>query len=168
MVFGIEGILINNIAWLLRKFPVFAVFGSGDYRIQPIFVEDLAEIAVSVGHKDDSVIMDAVGPEIFTFDELIRLISVTINSRARIVHIRPGRALFLARLIGYAVKDEVITKNEIDGLMSNLLVSEEQPTARTRFSEWLSQNSNKVGARYISGLERGYRKVGTSTSSSRR
>ncbi len=157
VIFGAEGILINNIAWLLRRFPIFSVFGSGDYRIQPIFVEDVAEIAVSVGHKDGNIIMDAAGPEIYTFDELVRLIADKIHSRARIIHLRPELVLFLARLIGYAVKDVVITKDEIEGLMSNLLVSEGHPTAQTRLSEWLDENAEIVGAKYISDLERHYR-----------
>jgi len=154
VIFGTEGILINNIAWLLRRFPIFAVFGSGDYRIQPIFVEDVAEIAVSAGHKDDNIVIDAIGPEIFTFHGLVRLIADKIHSRAKIVHLRPALALFLARLIGYAVRDVVITKDEIEGLMSNLLVSEGPATGQTRLSEWLDQNVDSVGAKYASELER--------------
>ena len=157
VIFGTEGILINNIAWLLRKFPIFTVFGSGDYRIQPVFVEDVAEIAVSVGHRGDNLIMDVVGPEVYTFDELVKLIRGNVNSRAKIIHTRPELAFLLARLIGYAVKDVVITREEIRWLMSNLLVSASQPTAPTRFSEWLSKNADGVGIRYISGLERRYR-----------
>ncbi len=154
VIFGTEGILINNIAWLLRRFPIFAVFGSGDYQIQPVFVEDVAEIAVSAGHKDDNIVMDAVGPEIYTFDGLVRLVAGKIHSRARIVHLRTALALFLARLIGYVVRDVVITKDEIEGLMSNLLVSEGPPTGQTRLSEWLDQNADSVGAKYASELER--------------
>ena len=157
VIFGTEGVLINNIAWLLRRFPIFAIFGSGDYRIQPVFVEDVAEIAVSAGNKDDNIVMDAVGPEIFTFDELVRLIATKINSRARIVHVKPGLALFLARMVSYAVRDVVITGDEINGLMSNLLVSEGHPTAQTLLSEWLDQNAYSVGAKYTSDLERHYR-----------
>lgn len=156
VIFGAEGVLINNIAWLLRRFPIFAVFGPGKYRIQPVFVEDLAEIAVSMGHREDNVVTDAVGPEIYTFDELVRLIAQKIRSKATIIHIKPGLALVLARLIGYMVKDVVITKDEINGLMSNLLVSASRSTAKTHFSEWLDVNAGKVGARYISGLERRY------------
>lgn len=154
VIFGTEGILINNIAWLLRRFPIFAIFGSGDYRIQPVFVEDVAEIAVSAGHKDDNMVMDAIGPEIYTFSELVQLIADKIHSRARIVYLRPGLVLFLARLIGYAVRDVVITKDEIEGLMSNLLVSEGPATGQTRLSEWLDQNADSVGAKYAPGLER--------------
>ena len=156
VIFGTESILINNIAWLLRRFPIFALFGSGDYRIQPVFVEDVAEIAVSAGHEDGNIVMDAVGPEIFTFDELVRLIASKIHSRARVVHLRAGLALFLARLIGYAVRDVMITKDEIQGLMANLLVSKCPPTGQTRLSEWLNQNADNVGIKYISDLIRHY------------
>jgi len=156
IIFGAEGVLINNIAWLLRRFPLFGVFGSGDYRIQPVFVKDIAEIAVSLGHREDNTITDAVGPETYTFDELVRLIALKIRSRAKIIHIKPGLTLFLARLIGYVVKDVVITKDEINGLMSNLLVSAGPPMGQTRLSEWLEQNANTVGTTYISDLKRHY------------
>ena len=157
VIFGPEDILINNIAWLLRRFPIFVVFGSGGYRIQPVFVEDVAEMAVSAGHKDDNIVMDAVGPETYTFDELVRLIADKIHRRPRIVHLSPGLALFLGRLIGYTLGDVMITKDEIGGLMSNLLVSEGPATGQTRLSEWLSQNADSVGAKYASELERHYR-----------
>jgi len=159
VIFGPEGILINNIAWLLRKFPIFAVPGSGDYRIQPIFAEDLAEIAVRAGYQDDNIVLDAVGQETFTFDELVTMIARQVNSRTRIVHVRPGVALFLARFIGYMLRDVVITRDEIDGLMSGLLVSESKATALTLFSEWLAQHAGEIGIRYISGLERRYPKM---------
>jgi len=157
VIFGPEGILINNIAWLLRRFPIFAIPGSGDYRIQPVFVEDVAEMAVSAGYKDNNAVMDAVGPETFTFNELVRMIASQINSLSRIVHVKPNLAYSFAKLIGYAVRDVVITRDEVNGLMSNLLVSHGEPTAPTRFSVWLGQNAEKIGKRYISGIERRYR-----------
>lgn len=156
VVFGLESILVNNIAWLLRKFPVFVVFGSGEYRIQPVFVEDVAEIAVSAGQRNENIIMDAVGPEVYTFNEFIRLIADKIGSKAKTVHLNPELVLFLGKLIGYLVKDVVITKDEIGGLMANLLVSKTPPTALTSFSQWLEQNASNIGQKYASELERHY------------
>ena len=144
VIFGTEGILINNIAWHLRRLPIFAVPGSGDYRIQPVFVEDLAGIAVSAAQRDDNIVMDAVGPDIYTFDELVRLISSKIRTRVWIVHLMPRLVLLLTKLLGYALKDVVLTRDEIAGLMSNLLISEGSPTAKTRLSEWLEQNADNV------------------------
>jgi len=157
VIFGDEDILINNIAWLLRRFPVFAVLGAGDYKIQPIFVEDMAELATNAGGQTENVIVDAAGPEVYTFDALVRLIAKTVRSRARIIHMRPDLALFLSRLIGYLVGDVVLTREEVDGLMSNLLVSSGPPTGRTRLSEWLRQHVDTVGARYASEVKKHYR-----------
>jgi len=154
---GAGGILINNIAWLLRKFPIFAVPGSGEYQLQPVFVEDVAEIAVDAAHKEGNIIVDAAGPEIYTFDELVRLIADKIHSWARIVNLRSGLAFFLSKLVGYMVRDVVLTRNELKGLMASLLVSEGPPTGKTRFSDWLDQNADTVGTRYYpSGLKRHY------------
>lgn len=157
VIFGTEDILINNIAWFLRRFPVFVVPGSGDYRLQPVFVEDVAQIATRAGQQDDNAIIDAVGPDIYTFDQLVRLIAEKAGSKARIIHLRPGLALFLARLISYAVNDVVLTRDEVDGLMANLLVSDAPPTGRTRLSDWLDEQANYVGTRYASELNRHYR-----------
>ena len=142
VIFGPEDILINNIAWFLRRFPVFAVFELGDYRLQPVFVEDVAEIAVSAAHQNENIIIDAVGPEIYTFDELVRFIADRIHSRAKIIHLRPALAFFLSRLVGYMVSDVVLTRDEVKGLMLNLLVSENPPTGQTRLSDWLSKNAD--------------------------
>ena len=156
VIFGTEDILINNIAWALRRLPVFTVFGSGDYRLQPVFVEDVADIAVTAAQRDDNIVMDAAGPEIYTFDELVRLIGEKVHRRARVIHLSPGVAYFFTRLWGHLVKDVVVTRDEIRGLMSNLLISVAPPTGKTRLSDWLSQNAATVGTRYASELDRHY------------
>ncbi|MBI2470787.1 MAG: NAD(P)H-binding protein [Planctomycetes bacterium] len=157
VIFGHEDILINNIAWFLRKLPVFAIPGEGDYRLQPVFVEDVTEIAVNAGQSNDNLVIDAVGPEIFRYEELIRLIAGKVQSKAKIVHLRPGLALFLSKFIGYMVNDVVLTRDEVEGLMGNLLVSKNLPTGKTRLTDWLSQNAGIVGNRYASELARHYR-----------
>jgi len=157
VIFGPEDILINNIAWLLRRFPVFAIPGSGAYRLQPVFVEDVAEIAVRAGREEGNIILDAVGPEAYTFHELVRLIAETVRSPARIVRVNPGLALLLSRLMGYTVRDVVLTRDEIEGLMASLLVSDLPPIGHTSLRRWLAGNAGRVGTRYASELDRHYR-----------
>lgn len=157
LIFGAEDILINNIAWLLRHFPIFVMPGGGEYRVQPVFVEDVAEIAVRAGDSNDNLIGEAAGPEVYTFDELVRLIASQVQSKARIVHAGPQVALVLCRLVGYAVHDVVLTREELAGLMANLLVADGPPTGQTRLSDWLAQNASTVGTSYASELERHFR-----------
>ena len=157
LLFAPEDVLINNIAWMLRRCPIFAVLGRGDYRLQPIFAEDYADLAVEAARRDEDIIQDAVGPETFTFDELVRLIAEAIGSRAWIVHVRPGLALFLSRLLGMLVGDVVLTRDEADGLMADLLATDAAPVGHTRLSDWLRANADGVGRRYASALSRHFR-----------
>lgn len=158
VIFGREDILINNIAYLLRRFPLFATPGAGDYRLQPVYVEDMAQICTEAGAQDTNTIIDAVGPDIFTFNDLLRLIAQQIGSRARIFHVPSTVALGLSRVLGFWLKDVVLTRDEVEGLRANLLVSEKEPTGVTHLADWLAENADWVGKQYASEIARHYTK----------
>jgi uncharacterized protein YbjT (DUF2867 family) len=157
LIFGVEDILLNNIAWMLRRFPFFAIPGRGDYRVQPIFAADLGEIAVDAARDDRRTTLDAIGPETFTFEELVRMLASAMRRQARIVHVDPRVALAFARIVGLFVRDVTLTRDEIRGLMSNLLVTNSPPNAATRFSEWLRSHADNIGVAYASELARHFR-----------
>lgn len=157
VIFGGEDVLINNIAWLLRRFPVFAVPGDGRYRMRPIYVEDMAALAVDAALRDENAVIDAVGPETYTFDELVGLLKRTLNSRTRIMHLPPRLTLALARIIGVFLRDVLLTPDEVAGLTADLLVTEGPSTGPTRLSDWLRANAMTIGQQYASELERHYR-----------
>lgn len=154
VLFGDQGILINNIAWFLRRFPAFAVPGRGDYGMQPIHVEDLADLAVNVAARDENVTIDAVGPETYAFGELLRLMKSAVGSRALILHAPPTMVLVFTAILGRMIGDVILTPDEIKGLMANLLVSDQPPTASTRLSDWLRENASWLGRRYMSELRK--------------
>ena len=157
VIFGTEDILINNIAWFLRRFPVFPVAGRGDYPVQPIFVDDVAHLAVDSTSGDGNVTLDAVGPETFTFKELVRQIRRTTGGRALVVSVPPRLVSSSAVLVGLALRDVVLTREEIDGLMSGHLVSQDPPTSATRLTDWMLTHRDTLGRRYASELARHYR-----------
>jgi len=156
-IFGDGGILINNIAWFLRRLPVFAITGSGEYKTQPVFVEDLAELAVGSASRSENVTMDAVGPEVYTFNELAKLLARTVGSRTRVMHVPPGLSLIATGLMGLVLRDVVLTRDEIEGLSANLLVSSSAATCPTRLSDWLAANADSIGRTYLSELKKHYR-----------
>jgi len=157
VIFGREDILINNIAFLLRRSPLFAIPGSGDYRLQPVYVEDMASLCVQAAESDENITLDAIGPQIFTFNEMVDLIAGNIGRRPLIVHLHPSLALFLSRLVGLLVRDVVLTQEELEGLSSGLLVSTMPPNGQTHLEDWLNANARTVGARYASELGKHYR-----------
>lgn len=157
VIFGREDILINNIAWILRGFPVFAVPRDGRYRVQPVYVDDVAGIAIQAGHQTANLTIDTAGPETYAYEDLVRLVAGVLGRRPRIVHVSPALALLASKTLGVFVKDIVLTRGEIAGLMAGLLVSHGAPTGTTRLSQWLTENAATLGARYASELERHYR-----------
>ena len=156
VLFGAEDILINNIAWLLRRFPIFALPGDGSYGIQPVFVDDLAALAVDAVYETGNSIRDAVGPDIFTFREMVQLIGDRIGARRPLVNLPPRLALTAAQFLSLFVNDVLLTTEEVDGLMANLLVSKDPPLCKTRLSDWLEENKATVGAKYASEIGRHY------------
>ncbi len=154
VLFGGQDILINNIAWMLRRLPVFAVFGSGGYRLQPIHVDDLAELAVREGSSDERHIVDAIGPETFTYRELVQVIGRIIGRPRPIVSVPPALGYLVGRIVGGLMGDVVITREEIEGLMAELLYTDAPAAGRTRLSEWASRHADTLGLRYANELAR--------------
>ena len=157
VLFGDRGILINNIAWLLRRLPVFAVVEGGEYELQPVHVDDLARVAVEAGDSSEALIADVAGPEVFTYEELVRVIRETVGSRSLVVHVPALVGLWLGRILGLFVRDVLVTRDELRGLRRNLLVSQEEPRGEIRLRDWLERNRDSVGMQYLSELRLHYR-----------
>ena len=157
LVFGEGDLLLNNMAWVLRRFPVFPVSGRGDYKVQPIYDDDLADQAVDAGSRTENFVSDFVGPEPFTFDELLRVLATGVGARVRLVHTPPSVGYAMTRLTGLLLRHVVLTQDEIDGLMAGLLSSESAPVGTTSLREWLEENAGGLGRRYVYELRRNWR-----------
>ncbi len=158
LVFGEGDLLLNNMAWALRRFPVFPIFGRGDYQVQPIYAADLAAQAVEAGARNGSFIDDAAGPDTFTFEELLRLLASAVGARVLLAHTPPSLGFALTRLVGLLLRDVGLTRDEVDGLMAGLLASDAVPTGTTRLGDWLADNADGLGRGYVSEMRRNYRR----------
>lgn len=154
VLFGKEDILINNIAWVLRRLPLFGVFGHGEYRLQPIYVDDLAEIAVLQGAERENTIINAIGPETFSYRGLVEAIGDIIGKRRPIISVSPEVGYLAGAIIGKVAGDVFITREEIQGLMAGLLYVDTPPTGKTRLTDWAKEHAHLLGRNYASELAR--------------
>jgi NADH dehydrogenase len=154
VLFGNEDILINNIAWALRRFPVFGLFGDGQYKLQPIFVDDLARLAVEAGEHTGDEIVNAIGPETFRYRDLVRAIGERIGRPRPLIALPPALGHAACTVMGRWVGDVIVTRDEIAGLMSGLLEVDTPPTGNTRLTDWIKAHSDTLGLRYTSELAR--------------
>lgn len=154
ILFGKEDILVNNIAWSLRHLPVFGVFGDGQYKLQPIYVDDLAQLAVEQGRQTANVTVNAIGPETFTYRGLAEVIGQIIGKKRLIMPVPPLAGYAVAWVIGKLVGDVMITREEIRGLMGNLLFVDAPPAGTTKLTDWAMARSASLGRHYTSELSR--------------
>ncbi len=157
VTFGPGDILLNNLAWTLRRLPVFGIPGDGRYPIQPVHVHDIADLAVRASKETSGTVVDAAGPDTFTFREFVALVREAVHSRSLVVAMPVGAALMAARLIGLFVRDVVLTRDEVTELQARLMCSAAPPTGKIRLADWLAANANGLGREWASELDRHFR-----------
>jgi nucleoside-diphosphate-sugar epimerase len=157
LVFGTGDILINNIAWLLRRMPIFPIPGLGGYRVQPVAVEDVAEIATWAAEQSDNITVDAAGPDTATYGEFVEGIAIAVGRRPRFVYTSPRLTLWAGNIVAARLHDVMLTKDELQGLMEDLLVSHEKARGARRMDNWLLSSADTLGRTYASELDRHWR-----------
>lgn len=156
LIFGIDDILVNNIAFFLKRFPLFFIFDNGDYLIQPVYVKDLAEVAVNYVSNLNNSIIDVAGPNTYSYFDFINLIKEKVKGKSIILKAHPSICILFAKIMSILLKDIIITKDEVHSLMQNLLISKEKPLGKTNFEDWLNENKKIIGKSYRSELRRHY------------
>ncbi len=157
LTFGPRDILVNNLCWVLRRFPVFAIPGDGRYRLQPVHVEDVARIATEAGQSTANLETDAAGPEILTFDRFVRLLADAVRSRAWLIHAPSLLSLAASRALGILVRDVMLTRDEVTELTHSLLVSDQAPQGTISLGTWAADHAADLGREYHSELDRHFR-----------
>jgi len=157
LTYGTNDILINNLAWALRRLPIYGLPGLGRYTVQPVHVDDVARICVEAAGGPAGRVLDAAGPDTMAYRELVDRVRVAVGSRSLVVPMPGVAVLAAARLLGLLVHDVVLTRDEIRELTSSLLTSHEPPRGEIRISEWLPANAAQLGRRWSSELARNYR-----------
>jgi uncharacterized protein YbjT (DUF2867 family) len=159
LVFAPGDILLNNIAWTLRRFPVFLIPGDGRYRVQPVAADDVADVCVGAARAaDDAIECDAAGPVAYEYERLVRMIRAAVGARSRLVHVPPGVAVAAGGVVGRLKRDALITERELAGLMDEALVSSEPPRATRSFESWLAAQAGSLGRIYASEYARNWRR----------
>jgi uncharacterized protein YbjT (DUF2867 family) len=154
VLFGGDGVLINNIAWLLRHLPAFALGGGGSYRIRAIHVDDLAALCIRLGGGDEPETVDAVGPQSLTFRELVSCIRTAVGSRAVLVPVPGGLVPALSAVLGAALHDTLLTADEYRAMAGGLADSDGPSTGETVLTDWVRRHGGTLGRSYANEIDR--------------
>ena len=154
VLFGGRDILVNNIAWVVRHMPFVGLFGRGTYRLQPIYVDDLAKLACEQGALRDNRVIDAIGPETFTYRGLFEQLGEILGIRRPIVPLPKAVAFATVWAFGKRMHDVILTWQEVGALMDGLLSTDSPPAGTTKLTDWARQHASTLGQTYASELAR--------------
>jgi len=163
VLFGGNGVLVNNIAWLLRRLPVFAIGGRGDYRLRPIHIGDLGTLCADLGARSDTVVTDAVGPQSLPFRQMVEEIRAAIGSHSVIVPVPGALIPALAAMLNVALHDTLLTAGEYRSMAAGLADSAGPATGTVRFTDWVAEHGAELGRQYANELDRHFRAASEST-----
>lgn len=152
-------ILLNNVAWLLRRLPVFGMPGNGRYRVQPVTGADAGRVLADFAEAKGSFTRDLAGPETLSFGEVVRGTKKAMGKHRLVVPTPGWLAALAAHVLSPFVRDVVLTRYELDGLRAEKFVSAEPPLGTTGFSAWVAEHGKHLGRAYHSELERHFRGV---------
>ena len=150
-------VLLNNIAWLLRRLPVFGIGDGGGYRLRPIHVDDLARLLVDLGGRTGNVTVDAVGPDAPTFREMVNAIRSATGSRSLLVPMPGWLIPPLSAVLGAALRDVLLTAEEYQAMAAGLATSDAPPAGKTSLMDWIASHGDELGRVYANELDRHYR-----------
>src|SRR5438105_11417323 len=87
---GRSEVLANNIAWILRRMPIFVVPGDGRYLVQPVHVDDFARICLRAADGITGQVTDAAGPDKMSFEQLVKAVRDAVGSHSPILPAPPA------------------------------------------------------------------------------
>jgi uncharacterized protein YbjT (DUF2867 family) len=157
ILFGGEGVLVNNVAWLLRHLPVFAVGGRGEYRVRGIHIDDLARLCVGLGARTDTIVMDAVGPQSVTFRELVDAVRAAVGSHTVVLPVPAPLVTGLSRALSLVLHDTLLTRDEYQAMADGLADSDAPSAGNIVFTDWIAEHGAELGLRYANELDRHFR-----------
>ncbi|WP_366511193.1 complex I NDUFA9 subunit family protein [Mesorhizobium sp.] len=112
---GPDDVFLTTIVRLIRLLPVYPLFGDGGTRLQPVYVEDVAEAVCRLidGRNHKGSVFEFGGPRIYTYTELLREIARQLNTHVRLMPV-PFAVWNVLAGAAELLPAAPITRNQVD------------------------------------------------------
>jgi nucleoside-diphosphate-sugar epimerase len=113
---GSRGVFVR-LATLVRKLPVIPVIGPGQWRMRPLFLDDLVDVILGVLARPELVgrTYDVGGPDLVTYDEFLSAICAAIGRRCRTLHLPLDVSFALAWTLERILPTPPLTTDNVRG-----------------------------------------------------
>jgi uncharacterized protein YbjT (DUF2867 family) len=128
VMFGPDDAFLTTILNLLKRLPIYPMFGNGVTRLQPAYVEDVAEAIVRAAQRTETnaITFECCGPRIYTYEELLRAIARETELKRILIPVPFGAWKALA-WIAEMMPSPPITRNQVELMQVDNVPSSEMP-----------------------------------------
>jgi uncharacterized protein YbjT (DUF2867 family) len=115
VMFGPDDAFLTTVLKLLDRLPIYPMFGRGLTKLQPAYVEDVAEaITRALQRTGEHVItFECVGPRIYSYEELLRVIAHEAKLRPRLIPM-PFAAWRTLAWFAEMLPNPPVTRNQVE------------------------------------------------------
>jgi uncharacterized protein YbjT (DUF2867 family) len=128
VMFGPDDAFVTTILRLLRLLPIYPMFGLGRTRLQPAYVDDVAEAISRVlqGAETRAIAYECGGPRIYSYKELLEVVAHEAGLRRMLIPVpfAAWRALALASEI---LPSPPVTRNQVELMQVDNVASPQMP-----------------------------------------
>ena len=128
VMFGPDDAFLTTILNLLRRLPIYPMFGCGSMKLQPAYVEDVAEAAVRIIQRAETqpTIFECGGPRVYSYEELVGI----VGRQAGLAPILVPIPLAVWHTLAWAseiLPDPFLTRNQVELMQIDTVSSPEMP-----------------------------------------
>jgi uncharacterized protein YbjT (DUF2867 family) len=128
VMFGPDDAFLNALIKLLRRLPVYPMFGRGQTRLQPADVEDVGEAVAKVMQRPgtEPLTVECGGPRVYSYQELLRTLARAANVKPILVPV-PFAAWHGLAWIAEIVPGAPVTRNQVELMQIDTVAAPDVP-----------------------------------------
>jgi NADH dehydrogenase len=128
VMFGPDDSFLTTVITFLKRFPIYPVFGRGLTRLQPAYVEDVAEAITRALQRTEKrpIIFECGGPRVYSYKELLKTVAHEANLKPTLISI-PFAFWYLLAWFAEIFPSPPITRNQVDLMQIDNVASPEMP-----------------------------------------
>jgi uncharacterized protein YbjT (DUF2867 family) len=128
VMFGPGDAFLTTILKLLRRLPIYPMFGHGLTKLQPVYVDDVAEAiaAVLLETEARATTYECGGPRIYTYRELLGTIAQEAHLECKLIPV-PFAAWLIAARVSEFLQSPPITRNQVELMQVDNISSAAMP-----------------------------------------
>jgi uncharacterized protein YbjT (DUF2867 family) len=128
VMFGPDDAFLTTILKLLERLPIYPMFGNGQMRLQPVYVEDVGQAIAKIVQREQTgpIMFECAGPRVYYYEEFLRTVASAAGIKPKLIPV-PFAAWDVLAWIAEMLPSPPITRNQVELMQIDSVSSPNMP-----------------------------------------